>query len=118
MPNLAQNMVVQPVLPPPTVETLDGVERYLSAVGSMKDKDLVKLSSEIWGEGYKYSGETLEQIRAELVGFLLDQKDLFLTIAPVAPQVLVEPQPIQPSPSMGLSGPSNSPAPSSDPGLK
>jgi len=88
-PNIATNLVPQPVLPPPTVETLDGVERYLNQVGQMKDTELMALVKEIWGEGYKYScSENLEQVRAEVVGFLLDQRDFFMIILTQGNQVI------------------------------
>ncbi len=88
-PNIATNLKSQLIVPPPTVETLDGVERYLNQVGSMKDKELMALVKEIWGEGYKYQcGENLEQVRAEVVGFLLDQRDLFKIILMNGNQVI------------------------------
>lgn len=79
-PSIATNLVPQLIAPPPTVETIDGVEQYLGQVGSMKDKELLALVKEIWGEAYKYQTENLEQVRAEVTGFLLDQRDLFNVI--------------------------------------
>lgn len=67
--------------PPLDVDSPEGVENVLKKIGSMKDKDIQKLSELVWGEGYQYNGMPLDHIRSELIGFLLDQRDLFAMLA-------------------------------------
>lgn len=62
--------------PPIDVETLEGVEALLGRIGSMKDKELLNVSEKIWGSGYQWIQATIETVRMEIIGFLLDQRDL------------------------------------------
>jgi hypothetical protein len=62
--------------PPIDVESFEGVNQLLGRVGSMKDNELVRVASEIWGPGYQFVNATPNHVRVEVVGFLLDQRDL------------------------------------------
>jgi hypothetical protein len=74
--NVPQNpLIIQPI---PSLEDLDGVQLYLKQIGSMSDKDLLRLYKETWGEGYQAITQNIEIIRSELIGFLLDLRDTFL----------------------------------------
>ncbi len=75
--------------PPIDVETLEGVEYLLGRIGGVNDKELIQIASEIWGPGFQYENVSPQQAREEIVGFLLDQRDLLF----YAPQI---PQPEQP----------------------
>lgn len=92
LPVNPSSLVQQIVLPKPTPETMGGIKNLLSAVGSAKDPELLEMVSEIWGEGYHYQIENPLQIRAEVVGFLLDQRDLLQMLGM---EQTVEPMPEQ-----------------------
>jgi inorganic pyrophosphatase len=62
--------------PPIDVETFDGVRAILSRIGNSKDAELMQIASEIWGPGCNFQGQTPDQAREEIIGFLLDQQDL------------------------------------------
>lgn len=62
--------------PPIDVETFDGVRAILSRIGDSKDAELMQIASEIWGPGCNFQGQTPESAREEIIGFLLDQRDL------------------------------------------
>jgi hypothetical protein len=66
---------------PHDVETFEGVMSLLGRVASASDEELMTIAGKIWGNGYSYEGQAPEQARAEILGFLLDQRDL-LGIAP------------------------------------
>jgi GNAT superfamily N-acetyltransferase len=87
--------------PPPTdVETFEGVTALLGRIGTVPDQALMEIASTIWGNGYQFQGQPPDQARQEIIGFLLDQRDL-LGIAPVEPS-------LQPSPSLPAMAPSGS----------
>lgn len=67
------------------VEDIRNVEHWLNNVGSLKDKDLIQLSNEIWGEGYRYQKVSADHVRAEIRGYLHDQLELLQT-QPQLPQ--------------------------------
>jgi hypothetical protein len=111
---LAAQVAQQPE-PPPSIEDPQGVDRYLQKIGSMKDKDLYRLASEVWGDGYQANGVTLEQTRAELVGFLLDQRDWFRVLMTSGTQ---SPMDSEQSPPHSEDSSSNSPTgPETEAGL-
>lgn len=64
--------------PPIDVETLEGVEHLLNRMGSVNDNELMQIASDIWGEGFQFQNVTPQQAREEVIGFLLDQRDLLL----------------------------------------
>lgn len=61
---------------PYDVDTLEGVTSLLSRFGGMKDQELLQLGAKIWGEGV-YENRPKQQAKAEILGFLLDQRDRF-----------------------------------------
>lgn len=81
---LAQGIPMGP--PPIDVESFEGVQSLLGRVSGMKDQELLRVVGDIWGDGYQFIQATPEHVRAEVVGFLLDQRDLL----GVAPQELEE----------------------------
>ena len=62
-----------PMFDPYDMTIQQSVQSQLASVGSMSEKDLFKLSQEVWGDGYEYRPISTHQIRAELRGFLQDQ---------------------------------------------
>lgn len=68
------------------VDDLRNVEHWLNSVGTLKDKDLVSLSQEIFGPGYKYLPVSADHMRAEVRGWLHDQYELLMA-QPQLPQV-------------------------------
>jgi hypothetical protein len=78
------------VMPEPTVEDMYGVQSFMRQVPTTNEGQLVDLAGEIWGKDYRYKGVDAEHIRAELIGFLLDQRDL-LESTPQEPQDAPEP---------------------------
>lgn len=64
------------------VETFEGVQNLLNKIGTVKDDELMQISEEIWGKGYDFSGKPPEQARQEIIGFLLDQRDLLGVMPP------------------------------------
>lgn len=75
--SISSNQVLLP--PPPTVEDLNGVMQFLAQIGNMNDKKLNNLAGEIWGPSYSLASVIVSpgQLKAEIVGFLLDQRDFF-----------------------------------------
>lgn len=57
------------------VDTLDGVDSIISRVPSSDREELLKIGGWIWGEDYNFQWANTERIRAEVSGFLLDQKE-------------------------------------------
>ncbi len=70
-----------PMIDPHDVETFEGVQSLIGRVGSVKDQELMEIASKIWGNGYNFEGQSPNQARAEILGFLYDQRDL-LGVAP------------------------------------
>jgi hypothetical protein len=95
MPMAPMGMPGMPMMgmgPPPTdVETFEGVQALLGRIGTVADQQLMEIASTIWGNGYTFAGQSPDQARQEIIGFLLDQRDL-LGVAP-------DPLSMQPSPS-------------------
>ena len=79
-------------MPPPTVEDPYGVQRYLGEIPTMQEGQLIELAREIWGDDYQYKGVDVEHIRAELTGWLLDQRDL-LAQMPMQPETTDDSEP-------------------------
>ena len=53
------------------------VQNLLNNIGSLKDTDLVTLQEQIWGPNTaSYTNSTLNQLKAETMGFLMDQLEL------------------------------------------
>jgi hypothetical protein len=98
-------MTGMPVMPidPHDVETYEGVESLLGRLGSVKDPELMEIASKIWGDGYNFEGQSPYQARAEILGFLLDQRDLL----GVGPEEIEQPG-LQPSPSLPIKEPGGS----------
>lgn len=98
MPGMGMGMMG----PPPTdVETFEGVQQLLGRIGTVPDQALMEIASTIWGNGYMFEGQPPDQARQEIIGFLLDQRDL-LGIAP-------DPLSMQPSPELpGQAAPGSS----------
>ncbi len=65
------------------VDDLRNVEHWLGSIDGLKDNDLIALSTEIWGAGYKYQQVHPEYIRSEIRGFLKDQSELLQQVPPV-----------------------------------
>ena len=65
--------------PPIDVETLEGVTSLLGRLGSIKDDEMMQVMAEVWGPGFESTSE-LPQIREEVTGFLLDQRDLLMAV--------------------------------------
>ena len=98
-------MMAPPVMPmmmpdPHDVETFEGVQALLRKMGSVKDPELMEIASKIWGDGYTFEGQPPEVARAEIIGFLLDQRDL-LGVEAAMPS-------LEPSPSLPVKTPSGS----------
>lgn len=88
---------------PDDVETFEGVSSLLNRLGKLKDQELIEIARKTWGDGYTYEGMPPMQARAEILGFLLDQRDL-LGVRPAAP----EPESFAPSPSLPVTDPRGS----------
>lgn len=82
---------------PQDVETFEGVQSLINRMGSVKDPELMEIASKIWGEGCNYEGQNPWQARAEILGFLMDQRDL-LGVEPALPT-------LSPSPSLPVKEP-------------
>ena len=61
----------------------DSIQMQLRQIASAKDKELIKLSKVVWGDGYDYKGVSEDYIRNELCGFLLDQKEYLDLLNPM-----------------------------------
>jgi Inorganic Pyrophosphatase len=98
---MGMNPMMAMMPPAIDVETLDGVKSLLRRLGGMKDEELMKVGEEIWGPGYQFVDTLPGQARAEVAGFLLDQRDLLElaeeTLAPGPPAL---PQVTSQSPSV------------------
>jgi len=115
-------MVQQPVMPgmmpmmppidPHDMETFEGVQAMLRTIGSAKDPELMQIAGKIWGDGYTFEGLPPEIARAEIIGFLLDQRDL-LGVEPAMP--VSAPSPSLPVPSQPGSSDFSQPSASSSP---
>lgn len=81
-----------PAPPPLDLNNLAHIQHMLSQIATMSDKDLDQLSKEVWGEGYSYNALGDQHQKAELIGWLLDQRDL-LAAFPILPQTGAEPFP-------------------------
>lgn len=99
MPN-APMMDPMMVVDPHDVETFEGVQSLIGRMGSVKDPELMDIASKIWGSGYNFEGQSPYQARAEILGFLMDQRDL-LGVEPYVP----ENPGLQPSPSLPVKEP-------------
>ena len=62
-----------------TLDTLEGVQGAIQSMYSASDQEILRMSDEIWGDGYQYEKSTPDQVRNELIGMLMDMRDL-LTI--------------------------------------
>jgi len=74
VPNMGMPMVR--MIDPHDVETFEGVQSLIGRMGSVKDPELMEIASKIWGDGYNFEGKRPDQARAEILGFLRDQRDL------------------------------------------
>jgi hypothetical protein len=83
-----EEQIMQPMLDPYDMNALQSVQQQYNSIGSMNDKDLLKLAQAVWGDGYKYRPISPNQVRAELRGFLQDQVE-WLRMNPMA-QMLPE----------------------------
>jgi len=82
MPGMMPGMGMMGMGPPPIdVETFEGVQQLLGRIGTVPDQQLMEIASTIWGSGYMFEGQVPDQARQEIIGFLLDQRDL-LGVAP------------------------------------
>lgn len=68
--------LLMPMVDPHDVETYEGVLSLLNRIGSVKDRELMQIAGKIWGSGYTFEGMSPRVARTEIVGFLLDQRDL------------------------------------------
>lgn len=84
-----------PMFDPYDMNIQQSVQTQLASVGSMSEKDLYKLSQEVWGDGYEYRPISTHQIRAEIRGWLQDQIE-WIRENPMA-QMLAE-QSVMPTP--------------------
>jgi hypothetical protein len=104
MPGMGMMPGMMPMMPDPQdVETFEGVQSLIRRMGSVKDLELMEIGSKIWGDGYNYEGKTPLQARAEILGFLLDQRDLL----GIEPDLIAMPD-LQPSPSLPVKDPQGS----------
>ena len=71
-----------PKVNPYDMMNMRAVQAQLSKIGSMNDKELEKLVSVVWGDGYKYVPITTNHIRSEMRGFLQDQLEWLRLINP------------------------------------
>lgn len=82
-------MPMMPMLDPQDVETFEGVQSLLGRMGGIKDPELMEIAEKIWGDGCNFEGQSPQQARAEIMGFLMDQRDL-LGVMPVEMQLQQE----------------------------
>jgi len=61
----------------PDVDSLSGVTQLIGRLRTMKDAELATLVTAIWGPGNQYTNASPELVKCEVLGFLLDQRDLF-----------------------------------------
>lgn len=90
---------LQIVSPPTDPNTPEGVQYLLGRAYSDNDNKLPELASEIWGDGYLHSEIVPGLLRNQLIGFLLDQEELFKIIEQVSqyqPMVPHAPMPSDP----------------------
>ena len=82
-PGMQPPMGMMQMGPPPIdVETYEGVSALLGRLGSIKDTELMTIAEKIWGGGYNFEGASPAQAHSEILGFLLDQRNLLCTIQP------------------------------------
>ena len=85
-----------PMFDPYDMNIQQSVQTQLASIGSMSEKDLHKLSQEVWGDGYEYRPISTHQVRAELRGWLQDQIE-WIAQNPMS-QMLAE-QSVMPTPT-------------------
>lgn len=90
---------------PHDCETYEGCEHMLSTFGTIKDPELIEIASKVWGDGYTYEGQDPMQARMELIGFLMDQRDLLGVMPEEVPMMHGSPSP--PSPSLPETSPTS-----------
>ena len=78
------SMVIDPMMmiDPYDMNNIQSVQNQLNSIGSVADKELIKLSQVIWGDGYEYKPISKNHVRAEIRGFLQDQLE-WLKVNPV-----------------------------------
>jgi hypothetical protein len=88
--NLVQQNALDPMfqIDPYDMNNPDSVQMQLRQIGSIKDKELVKLAKVVWGDGYEYKGVDESYVRSELCGFLLDQKELLDLLNPMYAEMI------------------------------
>ena len=96
-------MPMEMFVDPHDVETYEGVESLLGRLGGVKDPELMQIAEKIWGRGYNYEGQMPSIARAEILGWLLDQRDL-LGVEPAVPTT----NDFAPSPSLPVKDPRGS----------
>lgn len=99
--------------PPPSVDDPEGVNRLLARVYSMSDNELENLVGQIWGSGYEYQYVDPDDIRDEILGFLLDQRDQMAIVMQATPPEQLPQEPSQ-SPDTSTSSPTSTYGPGSE----
>lgn len=79
--------------PPDDPDMPESIPYMLGKIAKMSDTDLMELSAKIWGPGYRYNQMMPLMMKEELIGFLLDQKEMFDLANKIWP---MEPQMTQP----------------------
>ncbi|MCF6205368.1 MAG: hypothetical protein L3J47_00545 [Sulfurovum sp.] len=95
----------QPMLPtfnPHDMSDIKAVSSGVSSIGNMSDKDLDGMARAIWGDGYKYTPVSPDQVRAEVRGFLQDQLE-FLKANPAVAMLEASGQAV-PNPALPHTG--------------
>lgn len=82
------DQMMQPMFDPYDMNIPQSVQQQYNSIGSMGDKELVKLAQAVWGDGYEYRPISPNHVRAELRGYLQDQLE-WLQMNPMA-QMLPE----------------------------
>ena len=80
--------------------SFDSVNGILQQIGAIPDEQIMAMAGEIWGSGYQYKNP--QKARTELLGFLMDQRDLLSV-----PQSSEKPS-LEPSPSLPVKEPGGS----------
>lgn len=78
--------------PPDDPDIPEAVPYMLGRIAKMGDTDLMELSAKVWGPGYRYNQQNPILMKEELIGFLLDQKEMFDLVNKLFP---IEQQPAQ-----------------------
>jgi hypothetical protein len=119
-----------PVIPPPPpledqFSSLEGVQSLLNGMGSLNDSKTMEMYKELWGPGYQTQNQKIEQIRNEIIGFLMDQlegyqasqvneslmQDQQLPQESTSNQSMQQPLPTSDSSQISTEEPSESPSP-------